>query len=170
VIDMVDLRIYENIVNAHISKYAVYEKIDPNSPNGLYIYDKKSDKWIYIEVSIDYFQPRMDGVYVIYFDNAKCPACRVYDIHWFPYVRLLGSSLDNVYFIVILCNWFARDCNSSIASKTFEHYNVHASPTTILLSVKNGEIVDKEIVEGVKTLDKLAELVESFMSRNGYKV
>ncbi|MET1159871.1 MAG: hypothetical protein ABWW65_02820 [Thermoprotei archaeon] len=147
-----------------------YEKVDIDNPHGIYLYDKNSSKWLYIDPGTEYFKPRMDGIYVVYFDNTRCPACRVYDIHWFPYVTLIGSNLENVYFVIVLCEWFARNCRSSIASNTFKHYDIHASPTTLLLYVKNGEIADQEKVEGVKTMDKLASIVEEFARKNGVQI
>lgn len=145
-----------------------YETIDPRSPHGIYIYDKEKDKWILLDLKQEYFKPRRDGVYVVYFDNTRCGACRIYDLYWFPYVKLIGSNLENVYFVIVLCEWFARNCSSKIASKTFQYYDIHASPTTLLLCIKNGEEVDREKIEGVKTMDKIAELVEEFMKKNGY--
>ena len=158
----------KRIFGSSVKSVKVCDKVDVDCPHGIYVYDRGRDKWVYVDTSEEYFKPRADGIYVIYFDNTKCPACRIYDIHWFPYVSLLGSTFENVYYVIILCGWFARECRSRVASETFKKYDVHASPTTLLLCVKNGEIIDREKVEGVKTMDKLANIVEEFMKKHKY--
>jgi len=147
----------------------VYDRVDVDNPHGIYVYDKDKGKWVLVETSGPP-EFRKNGVYVIYFDNIRCPACRVYDIHWFPYVTLIGSSLKDVYFIIVLCEWFARRCRSEAASSTFKKYDIHASPTTVIVGVRDGNVIDKEKVEGVKTMDKLASMIEEFARKNGYTI
>jgi hypothetical protein len=108
-----------------------------------------------------------DGIYVIYFDNTRCPACRIYDLSWYAYIKLIGKNLENVYFVIILCEWFAHRCRSEAASKSFEHYKIHASPTTLLLYVKDGKIVLEDRFEGAKTIDYLASRIEEFIRKTG---
>jgi len=163
---LVDEDLIKKIMGSRVSNYRVYDKVDIDSPHGIYIYDHAQDKWIFIDIGGEIFIPRKEGVYVIYFDNTKCPACRIYDIHWFPYVKLIGSSLENTYFVIVLCEWFARECRSTSASETFKYYDIHASPTTVLISVRNGKEIDREKVEGINTMDKLADLVENFIKKN----
>lgn len=143
----------------------VFDKIEPNLPNGLYVFDFKNGKWVLKEINGDYFKPWEDGLYVVYFDNAKCPACRAYDNYWFPFVKLLGGAYEKAHFVIVLCNWFARECDSPIAKGSFQHYDVHASPTTLLLYVSGGEIRATEKVEGVKKMDELANVIESFLNK-----
>ncbi len=144
-----------------------YSEVGVDNPHGIYIYDHERDKWLYIDIGDKPFTPRHDGVYVIYFDNTKCPACRVYDIYWFPYIKLLAPH-NNIYYVIILCEWFAGRCRSICASVSFKHYDIHASPTTLLLCIRNGREIDREKHEGVKTMDKLAEIVENFAKKNGF--
>lgn len=164
------MSIVEKILGSSGKLISKYDTVDPSCPHGIYIYDFECDKWILVDIVSDYFKPNLDGVYVIYFDNTKCGACRVYDIHWFPYIRLLGSTLKNTYFVIVLCEWFARNCNSVKASSTFREYDVHSSPTTVLLCIRNGVEADREKIEGVKTMDKLASLVEEFAKKNGFEI
>lgn len=133
-----------------------------DSPNGIYIYDKKKDKWVLIRTGGGYYIPEKDGIYVIYFDNTRCPACRMYDLSWYTYIRLFGKDLEDVNFVIVLCDWFARKCRSEAAKKTFEHYDIHASPTTVLLYVKNGKVVLEDKFEGAKKLDYLASKIDEF--------
>jgi hypothetical protein len=140
------------------------DKIEPDSPHGIYVYDFNKDKWVLKMVEGNPVIPWSDGYYVIYFDNAKCPACRSYDNYWFPFVRLFGRMFSNVNFVVVLCDWFARECISEAASGAFRKFDVHASPTTILLRVVNGEIREKKELSGVKKIDELINIVSSFIA------
>jgi hypothetical protein len=140
------------------------DKIEPDSPHGIYVYDFNKDKWVLKMVEGNPVIPWSDGYYVIYFDNAKCPACRSYDNYWFPFVRLFGRMFSNVNFVVVLCDWFARECISEAASGAFRKFDVHASPTTILLRVVNGEIREKKELSGVKKIDELLNIVSSFIA------
>jgi hypothetical protein len=140
------------------------DKIEPDSPHGIYVYDFNKDKWVLKMVEGNPVIPWSDGYYVIYFDNAKCPACRSYDNYWFPFVKLFGRMFSNVNFVVVLCDWFARECISEAASGAFRKFDVHASPTTILLRVVNGEIREKKELSGVKKIDELLNIVSSFIA------
>jgi hypothetical protein len=64
----------------------------------------------------------------------------------------------------VLCDWFARECISEAASGAFRKFDVHASPTTILLRVVNGEIREKKELSGVKKIDELLNIVSSFIA------
>jgi hypothetical protein len=144
---------------------AEFDIIGIDSPHGIYMYDPGRDKWVLLRIEGEAFKPRTDGFHIIYFDNTKCPACRIYDLAWFPYVKLFGSKLESTYFYIILCDWFARECRSEAARKSFIEYNIHASPTTVLLYVENGKIKEKTSFEGSKPLDKLMEIIEEFIKK-----
>jgi len=138
------------------------KKIEPSSPHGIYVYDRKSRSWS-LRSFDGGFKPWKDGYYVLYFDNALCPACRIHDLAWFTYVELFGRKMEGVEFVVVLCGWFARECNSSDASATFREFEVRASPTTIMVLVKNGKIQDRRELRGAKTLSELSEAISSFI-------
>lgn len=173
------LRILERVASRIVSGRAGDEKslrggveldiIGVDSPHGIYVYDKARDKWVLIRVDDGPFRPDRDGFYIVYFDNTKCPACRIYDLTWYPYVKLIGSSMENTYFYIILCDWFAHECRSEAARNSFKHYDVHASPTTLLLYVENGEVKAQEKIEGTKPLDKLASIIDEFIKKNKKK-
>jgi hypothetical protein len=141
------------------------EKIEPDSPHGIYVYDFAREKWVLRQVEGVPNLPWGDGYYVIYFDNSKCPACRSYDNYWFPFVKIFGKLFPEVNYTVVLCDWFARECVSEAASGAFRKFDVHASPTTILLRVNSGEIKEKVEVSGVKKIDELLKLVSEFVSK-----
>lgn len=140
-----------------------FEKVDPQLPNGIYVYDEKAQKWVLTHVDGEHYIPREDGLYVLYFDNARCPACRAYDGYWFPFVKLLGGAYKGAKYIVVMCDWFTRECSSSAAKRTFEHFDVHASPTTVLVYVEGGSVKGVRKVEGVKKMDELAKTIEDFL-------
>ncbi len=145
-----------------VLKGEVFDTVDVDSPHGIYIYDPGRDKWVLIRRSGDYFTPENDGIYIIYFDNTGCPACRIYDLSWYTYIKLIGRNLKNTYFVIILCGWFAGKCESEAAKKSFTHYNIHASPTTILQCVKDKKIILQDRFEGAKSLDYLVKKIDEF--------
>ncbi len=162
-------KLVKKIISGKMKKEEVksveLDMVGVDSPHGIYIYDRGKDKWVLVKVSGEYFKPDKDGVYVIYFDNTMCPACRIYDLSWYPYVKLFSRNLENTYFVVILCAWFAHNCKSEAARESFKHYNIKASPTTVLLCVSNGEVVEEERFEGAKKLDYLATVIDKFVER-----
>ena len=143
-----------------------YKIVNDSSPNGIYVYDHEKRLWQLVRVDGEHFKPGKKGVYVIYFDNTKCSACRKYDNIWFPFIESLSNSRKDINFVIVLCNWFARDCNSSAAANTFKHYDVHASPTTVVLYANdNGDIVYQEKYEGVLYEFELKLILENFEER-----
>ncbi|MCD6428676.1 MAG: hypothetical protein J7L12_03565 [Desulfurococcales archaeon] len=142
-----------------------YKAIGADSPHGIYLYDRLNDEWVLASVDGEAFMPKSDGYYIIYFDNTRCSACRKYDKYWFPYVRKVAKELSDHYFVIVLCEWFARNCRSESASKTFATFDVHASPTTYLLHVKDGEVAYKEKYEGYLTDAELEKIVGEFKVR-----
>ncbi len=147
-----------------VMQYEVKE-VDTKSPHGIYVYDKVRDLWILVKSDGEAFEPTEDGVYVIYFDNTKCPACRKYDTIWFPFVKKWSKDHPNHRFVIILCDWFARECKSQAASSSFRKYNIHASPTTVFMYVKDGKKVYDEKYEGVLYEFELKLILEGFEER-----
>lgn len=141
------------------------DTISPESPNGIYVYDGKREKWVLKYLNGDFFQPWEDGLFVIYFDNAKCPACRAYDTYWYPFVKLIGPTFQNSHYVIILCDWFAKECDSEIARGSFQKYDVHASPTTLLMYSNSGKIILQDKLEGVKRMDELANSIQEFLDK-----
>ncbi len=159
-------KVAEKIIKKTIDKpKKVYRTkiVDVDSPHGIYKYERSTREWILIDTDSDGFKPYKDGYYVIYFDNAKCPACRIYDLFWYPFIETIGRNLSNVEFIIVLCEWFARQCRSRAASNTFKKFEVIASPTTALIEVKNNNIVREEKIRGVVKIDELAKKVLEFI-------
>lgn len=140
--------------------------VNESSQNGIYTYDSASGLWKFIRSEGDYYKPDKKGIHVIYFDNAKCSACRKYDNIWFPFVQNTATTKNNTYFVIILCNWFARDCTSKAAAESFRFYDIHASPTTLVIYVDDrGEIKYQEKYEGVLYEFELKLILENFEER-----
>lgn len=131
-------------------------EVGPASPNGIYYLDGSSWKMLRSEGLPLHPGEKGDGIYIVYFDNTKCSACRRFDKEWFPFVK---DNAGKAMFFIVLCDWFARDCSSKAASLSFMLNEVRASPTTIFFKVKNGEVIKQERVEGVVSKQKLEEML-----------
>jgi len=129
----------------------VYAQPGPGTPNGLYVYSREKRGW----VLLDRFWLGDNGVHVIYFDNTLCPACRRFDKTWFTFVEKSADKADSTYFMIALCDWFARQCSSEHAKRLFEIFDVHISPTIVFLLRENGKIKRSLKNEGSMTLDRL---------------
>ncbi|NPA97581.1 MAG: hypothetical protein GXO32_08280 [Crenarchaeota archaeon] len=141
------------------------KQVDTSCPHGIYVYDREADEWVLVATEGEPFKPTRDGIYAIYFDNTKCPACRRYDPIWFNYVKKYSQKNPQMNFVIVLCEWFARNCKSEAASKTFKEFDVHASPTTVFLYVKGGKAVYKEKYEGVLYEFELSMITDGFADR-----
>jgi len=96
-----------------------------------------------------------DGLYVVYFSNSECGACRVFDDVWYPFVEM-ASGAAAARFVVVLCGWFARECGSEDAKSLFKEFDVHVSPTVIVLKRSNGRVEKLLKYEGLTSALTLA--------------
>lgn len=108
-------------------------KLEPSNPHGVYVW--REGRWLAAGRSaLD-----GDGLYIIYFSNSECGACRVFDDVWYPFVETLAGR-SAARFAVVLCGWFTRDCCSEDAKNLFKEFAVHVSPTVIVMKRSNGRI------------------------------
>jgi len=147
-------------VSSESSQPGAYE-VGPASPNGIYMFRDGSWKLLRSDGLPLHPGEMGDGIYVLYFDNTKCPACRRFDREWFPFVK---ENSGKAMFFIILCDWFARECSSKAASLTFTLNEVRASPTTIFFRVAGGEVAKQERIEGVVSKQQLDEALSRVMS------
>jgi len=115
--------------------------------NGLYFFDSSTLNWLPLaceEVNLNLF---FDGVNFVYFSNNFCPACRLFNLVWYPFVEEKFSKKDNIYFYVALCNWFTENCDSSCARSAFLYFNIKASPTIVII-IKLKDKIIKHYIEG----------------------
>ena len=128
----------------------------PSCPNGVYVYDHEKKTWM-LEEKIPLME---NGYHVIYFDNANCYACRKFDNEWFSF----ADSVDppKPLLIVVLCNWFAKQCSSEHAKRLFEIFDVHISPTIVFMIREEGKITRMYRHEGILDREKLLFLHSMF--------
>jgi len=138
-----------------------FERITSSSNHGIYVYERNVGKWFYSE---DETNVLSNGLYVVYFDNAECNACRRYDKVWFPVIESYGSEFPYTY-VIVLCGWFSNECRSKKASSLFNEFEIKASPTTLFLYIKNGKIVYDERYEGVLEQEDLIYVLKTFKDR-----
>ncbi len=138
-----------------------FRTIDRSCPHGVYLYVPERDLWRLVLINNDYWKPEGNGLYVIYFDNTKCPACRIYDNCWF---KLVKKKPENAKYVIVLCSWFSLDCSSKAALRTFEKYSIHASPTTLFVCKKNGKTLFAKKYEGVLEIEELIAILTSLRS------
>jgi len=145
----------------------LFKKVTTESPHGIYIYRPREKVWEFLRADGGAFEPPEKGVYVIYFDNTKCSACRKYDETWFPFAEKWSSEKGvNTKFVIILCDWFARECKSQAAAESFKKFDVHASPTTVVIYAdENRAIRYQEKYEGVMYEFELKLVLDKFEER-----
>lgn len=135
----------------------------PGSPNAIYVFDGRRRVWNILRKAGEPFRlgELGNGLYIVYFDNLYCPACRSQDHHIYKLVLKYGSRGD-VFFVIVVCDWFADNCKSEAASKTFREYKVTASPTLIIAMVSNGGVVEERL-EGVRTDSAIEYYIKKFL-------
>jgi len=77
-----------------------------------------------------------DGRYAVFFDNRKCPFCRIFDVMWD--VLLKDASFKDVKFVKVVCSYFASECSNEAAKRAYIEHEVWKSPTVMLVEV-NGD-------------------------------
>jgi len=140
------------------------KEVGVNSLHGIYIFDRCSNAWLRLEETRKPLIPS-SRYSVLYFDNTKCPACRKYDVYWYPFVKEFAKLYPSYGFYVILCGWFSEDCRSTTASSSFQFFDVRASPTTIFLANDGEKILHSEKYEGVLTEVELTIIIKGFEDR-----
>ncbi len=133
------------------------KEISPDISHGIYVFDVNKKVWVRLEDDNKSLEPKEDGVYVVYFNNTKCPACRVFDIIWNIFVS--NAKDTSIKYYSVVCKWFTHECESKGAKESFKKYNVKSSPTILIWKVRSGSIVFTEKIEGVTTPTKLAEAI-----------
>jgi len=108
-------------------------RLEPSSPHGVYVW--RGGRW----AAAGRGELDGDGLYFIYFSNSECGACRVFDEVWYPFVEMV-SGRSAARFLLVLCGWFTRDCSSEDAKSLFKEFDVHVSPTVVVLKRSNGRV------------------------------
>lgn len=130
----------------------------PGSRHGIYVYQDGDWRLLRSEGGAFTLGELGDGVYLVYFDNAYCPACRAQDPHFEEIVRWYKGRAK---FVVVLCNWFEEDCRSEAAAATFRKFQVKSSPTIVVARVEGGKAVKVETLQGVRPAPVLRIYLDS---------
>jgi hypothetical protein len=154
-------KVYRRVMR-EMREAKVKRRVETTDPHGIYVYTGEGWKLLRREGEPFRLGELGDGIYVVYFDNTRCPACRIYDREWYPFVE---KHRDEAHFVIVLCEWFARVCNSPAASRSFLEYRVRASPTTMFARVENGSVVEQVKREGALPGYELDLILESIKGR-----
>lgn len=129
-----------------------YQRPGLDTPNGIYVYNPKLGEWVLTEK----LPFKQTGFHIIYFDNTRCSACRRFDSHWFSFVEEMAFKNPEDVFMIVLCDWFSKKCNSAPAKRLFEIFDIHVSPTVAFVYRVNGSVKRFQKEEGLLEKDKLA--------------
>lgn len=132
----------------------------PGSPHGIYVYSGGSWRLLRSEGEAFRLGELGDGVYLVYFDNTLCPACREQDLHMVEIVKRFGGD-ERIKLVIVLCDWFTQICDSPAAAETIKNLDVVASPTIVVAAVKGGRIVYREEFQGARP----AGVLEIYLKR-----
>ncbi len=126
------------------------------SSHGVYVYDKVSEMWS----PISGLRRTREGFSIVYFKNTKCSACREFDKYWTRFVENMSARYVDTDFYLVVCGWFAGDCNSKYAKALFQEYDIYASPSLLFLYNvgKSEKIVEK--ISGVLNVNQLEMIYE----------
>lgn len=126
---------------------------------GVYIYAKKSWRK---HVAEGPFVPEVDGIYVLYFRNIKCPGCKTFDKIWLEFVSTYTVAAN---YAVIQCKNFFIECSDSTASNSFIFYLVFETPQVVIAVIEDGVPVYIEREVGVLDMSKLIDFVLNVRER-----
>ncbi len=123
--------------------------LPPDSPHGIYVYAQGSWKLLRSEGPPFQLGELGDGLYMIYFDNTRCEACRMQDPEWFRFVSSYSGPYK-LHAVIVLCEWFAQNCKSPAAAETYRKFRIRASPTIIVALVENNKVKCMKMLFGVR--------------------
>ncbi len=141
-------------------------RLGRGSTNGVYRFSFSERLWVILSEDVKPLVPP-ERYAVLYFDNTLCPVCRVYDESWYPFIESSSKDLMDMGIApyIVLCDWFTQQCYSAKAALTFINYEVHASPTTIVMATRDGKVTYMEKYEGALSERDLREIVLKFPER-----
>ena len=133
-------------------------------PHGIYYYDHDRKEWLLLRREGNPLKPGElgDGLYIIYFYNLMCGACRAFTPQWMVFAETMANKLGNTIPVVVLCDWFSSMCDSKAAGSTFNEFDVDSTPTVVIVKVKEGSIVDKGMYSGVMSSDELFKIARRY--------
>ena len=79
-----------------------------------------------------------DELYLVYFHNLDCPHCARFHPELVEALREEGVPEGLAYMVV--CRWFASDCDDEDAKTAFIVYRVKSSPAVLAVLVRGGQV------------------------------
>jgi len=130
------------------------------SSHGVYVYDKVSGMWS----PVSSLHRAREGFSIVYFKNIRCSACREFDKYWTRFVEITSARYVDTDFYLVVCGWFAGNCNSKYAKALFQIHDIYASPSLLFLYYdgKSEKIIEK--ISGVlnfKQLEMIYEIIRT---------
>lgn len=129
------------------------------SNDGVYIYELNKWRKIFIDGP---FVPEINGIYVIYFRNLKCPGCKIFDDIWTKFISFYST---NANYVIIQCKNFFIECNNITASDSFIFYLAFETPQIIVVVTENGIPIYIEREIGVLSIDRIKDFVLNVRNR-----
>ena len=126
------------------------------SSHGAYIYNKAKRVWS----PLSNLYRVGEKFAIVYFKNTKCSACREFDKHWTRFVEIASARYTDTDFYLVICGWFAEDCDSNYAKALFQKYDIYASPSVLFLHSdgRNEKIIER--ISGVLSFKQLELIYE----------
>ncbi len=85
-----------------------------------------------------------DEKIIIYFDNLKCPFCKVFDVVWEMLVDDEKIKEKGIKMIRIVCTFFENNCRNPSSKNAFREYRITRSPSLLLLKQQDNKVVEKK--------------------------
>jgi len=136
----------------------------PGSPHGIYYYDVDRKQWVLVRQKGESLRlgEKGDGLYVVYFNNAKCAACRAFTPQWDATLEMVTKKLGRIHAFVVLCDWFQGECSSEAAASSFREFDVSSSPTVVVARVSNGSVEESTNLPGFMRADELFKIIKKY--------
>lgn len=128
--------------------------------DGVYLYSGGS--WTRIRI-VGPFVPDVDGVYLFYFRNSKCPGCKAFDRVWLDFTSSYAP--ESVSYVLVQCRSFFIECSDEAAADSFIFYLVFETPQVVVVVVENGLPVYVEREAGFIDEATLKDLVLNVRER-----
>ncbi len=119
------------------------------------VYKYESGEWIRVSVK----ELKGDTV-IVYFDNIKCPFCRIFDPIWQSLAE--DEDLSGIVFYIVMCTFFHKNCRSIEAKNLYIKYRVTKSPTVLIIKRKDDG--SEEVIEVLPSKFKYNyELIKNYI-------
>lgn len=102
----------------------LFGKKSESDREGIYVY--RGGEWVKTDAL-----EIPEGLSLIYFDNLKCPFCKVFDVVWDTLVE--DPKLRGFNFIKVVCTFFENNCSNPASKRAFHEHGVDRSPMVLMV-------------------------------------